>query len=73
MCRVQSKIEEAILKDLAPQRFLYKFSPNTVFPLLRKQMPLKRGAKLGMVPEDQLSILLASALNSSMIKASLFH
>lgn len=26
-----------------------------------------------MVPEDQLSILLASALNSSVIKASLFY
>lgn len=37
------------------------------------RMPLKLGAKLGMVPEDQLSILLASALNSSMIKASLFY
>lgn len=31
------------------------------------------GAKLGMVPEDQLSILLPSVLHSSMIKASLFY
>ena len=51
---------------------LVSFATNTLFSLLWRQMPLKR-AKLGMVPEDQLSILLASALNSSMIKVSLFY
>lgn len=49
------------------------FVINNVFSLLCRQMLLTRGAKLGMVPEDQLSILLASALDSSMIKASLFY
>lgn len=67
MCGAQSGIEKYSL------RVCYKFSPNATFSLLCRHMPLNWGAKLGMVPEDQLSILQASALNSSMIKAGLFY
>lgn len=49
-----------------------EISPNAICFLCR-HMTLNWGAKLGMVPEDQLSILQASALNSSMMKASLFY
>lgn len=42
-------------------------------PSYRSKHLCNGGAKLGMVPEDQLSILLATALNSFMIKVSLFH
>ncbi len=73
MCGAQSGIEKYISKVLAPHWLAYKFSPCTVHSLLSGQMPLKGVAKLGMVPQDQLSILLAAALNSSMIKASLFY
>lgn len=73
MCEVQSSTKKYTFKVLALHWLFYRFSPNTVFSLVSRQMPLKPGWKLGTVPEDQLSILLASALNSSMIKASLFY
>lgn len=65
--RAQSGTEKYIL------RVCYKFCPNAIFSLLCRHMPLNWGVKLGTVPEDQLSILQASALNSAMIKAGLFY